>query len=398
MIPRFAPRLGVAELWAAGFPARDAVQSFERGVAKKFHALDAVAFPYGRAAQWAFFKAVGIEGVDIHMPAYTCSVVAHSISLSGNNPRFIDIKLDDYNMDLGQLADSMTERTRAIIATNTFGYPQDVVTLQEIVRDAEKRYGHKVWLMQDCCHSFGARWGDRFVGEIGDVAVYAFNVSKHLTSIFGGVLTFGDQELADQLRSWRDAHFSKPTFAKAIRRLVYLVAIYCAFNRSVYGATWYLSERTSLLDRYTKSFHLDDKIHFPADYLEQMSPGEAAVGIEQLTRYDQILEDRRTNAEFWERSLRGRKEWALAPIREGATYSHYVARVPDRRETVDEFGRLGLHLGELIQYSIPDIKSYAALEQECPNSRKASRHTVNFPVTESPARLSKWLSRVGNLS
>ncbi len=398
MIPRFSPRLGLAELSAALVPDRGAVEHFEQGLAKMFNAVDAVAFPYGRSAQWAFFKEVGLEGADIHMPAYTCSVVAHAVSLSGNNPRFVDIQLSDYNMDLNQLADSITERTRAVIATNTFGYPEDVNILRQIVQDAERRYGHKVWFMQDCCHSFGAKWEDKFVGESGDVAVYAFNVSKHLTSIFGGILTLQDQAMADRLRDFRDKHYRKGTVMKTLRRLAYLLAIYVAFNRQVYAATWFLSERTPLLDRYTKSYHLDDKIHFPADADQLMSACEAAVGSKQLARYGQILEDRRSNAAFWNQNLEGKKDWALAPIREGATYSHYVARVPDRRQTVAEFGRLGLHLGELIQYSIPDLNSYAASGQECPNSREASRHTVNFPVTESPARLRKWLSRVGTLS
>ena len=395
MIPRFAPCIGLSELATAARPGRDAVRLFEVGVAKLFNATDAVAFPYGRAAQWAFFKAVGLDRIDIHMPAYTCSVVAHAVSLSGNHARFIDIQLDDYNMDLDQLADSITERTRAVIATNTFGYPQNVEALEAIVKEAEGRYGHKVWLMQDCCHSFGARWGDRFVGESGDVAVYAFNVSKHLTSIFGGMLTFQDQELADRLRSWRDAHFKPATISKAIKRIAYLIAIYCAFNRAIYGATWFLSERTRILDRYTKSFHLDDRIHFPSDYNQQMSPSEAAVGCRQLDRYSKILEDRRTNAEFWHRNLERKKDWVLGPIREGATYSHYVARVPDRQATVEDFGRRGIHLGELIQYSIPALSSYAGTGQACPNSEKASRHTVNFPVAESPWRLEKWLKGIG---
>ena len=95
MIPRFRPSLGIKEFLKIFSLNIGAVRKFEKKFAKKFNAVDAIAFPYGRSAQWAFFNAIGIKNAQIIMPAYTCSVVAHSISLSGNTPRFVDINLND---------------------------------------------------------------------------------------------------------------------------------------------------------------------------------------------------------------------------------------------------------------------------------------------------------------
>ena len=100
MIPRFRPSIGFKELLKIFSINIGAVRKFEKQFAKEFKAVDAVAFPYGRSSQWAFFNAVGIKNSEIIMPAYTCSVVAHSISLSGNTPRFVDIDLEDFNMNL----------------------------------------------------------------------------------------------------------------------------------------------------------------------------------------------------------------------------------------------------------------------------------------------------------
>ena len=100
MIPRFRPSLGIQEFLKIFSFNIGAVRKFEKEFANKFNAVDAIAFPYGRSAQWAFFNAVGLKNSEIIMPAYTCSVVAHSISLSNNIPRFIDINLDDFNMNL----------------------------------------------------------------------------------------------------------------------------------------------------------------------------------------------------------------------------------------------------------------------------------------------------------
>jgi perosamine synthetase len=382
MIPRFKPYLGWSEFFALFRSNKGAVEKFEKEFASTFKAVDAVAFPYGRSGQWAFFKALGIENADIIMPAYTCSVVAHAVTLSGNTPHFIDINLEDYNMNLDLIPEAINENTRAIIATHTFGYPQNIDRLNGIVRDAEKKYGHKIWMIQDCCHAFGATWNGRMVGTAGDVAVFAFNISKLMTSIFGGMLTFQNQELADTVRNWRDSHYQKPSFFKGIKRRVYLLLVYIAFQEKIYGITWWLQEKTFLLNKLTKSFHLDDKIHFPPDYLDKMLNIEAAVGLEQLKKYPEIIRQRLANAEWYDKNLERKKDWNFPPIIIGATYSHYVIRVPDRKKAMQEAANKGIQLGQLIEYSIPHMNSYNVNNSEVlyKKSLQSSKETINYPL------------------
>jgi dTDP-4-amino-4,6-dideoxygalactose transaminase len=383
MIPRFKPWLGWPEFFALFKPNKGTVEKFEKEFAKSFQAVDAVAFPYGRSAQWAFFKAMGVENAEIIMPAYTCSVVAHAVSLSGNTPRFVEIDLHDYNMNLDGAESAINENTRAIIATHTFGYPQDLDRLETMVQRAEQRYGHKIWLMQDCCHAFGAEWKGRMIGTSGDVAVYAFNISKLMTSIFGGMLTFQNQALADKVRAWREIHYKKASWMKAMQRRLYLLAVYVAFNEKIYGFTWWLQEKTPLLNRFTKAYHLDEKIHFPPDYLDKMLDVEAAVGLEQLVKYPKIIEHRRRKAKYYNQSLPRRDRWIFPPLVDGATYSHYVVRVPERKPVMDECASKGIQLGTLIQYSIPLLPEYQELDEHiCAKAREASICTVNFPICE----------------
>ncbi|NCD09503.1 MAG: hypothetical protein EOL98_08765 [Negativicutes bacterium] len=380
MIPRFKPELGWQEFKALFRRNSGAVEVFEKEFAMAFQAVDAVAFPYGRSAQWAFFNAMGIKNAEIIMPAYTCSVVAHAVSLSGNTPRFIDIDLDDYNMNLDKAEAAINDKTRAIIATHTFGYPQDLDLLEGIVQQAEARYGHKIWLMQDCCHAFGAEWKGRMIGTSGDVAVYAFNISKIMTSIFGGMLTFQDQALANKIRAWRDVTYRTASVLKGLQRRLYLLAVYIAFNERIYGLTWWIQEKTSLLNRFTKTYHRDGRIHFPPDYLDKMLTVEAAVGLAQLKKYPQIIRRRRDNARYYDQSLPRREGWVLPPIVDGATYSHYTVRVPVREETIQEYAKMKIQLGELIQYSIPNLSYYSTNIDSYHNSYKASKQTINFPL------------------
>lgn len=380
MIPRFKPDLGWAEICALFRPNRGAVERFEKEFAKAFQAVDAVAFPYGRSAQWAFFKAMGIENAEIIMPAYTCSVVAHAVTLSGNTPRFIDITLDDYNMDLDAAEAAISEKTRAIIATHTFGYPQDLDRLEAMVKRAEDRYGHKIWLMQDCCHAFGAEWKGRMIGTSGDVAVYAFNISKLMTSVFGGMLTFQNKSLAEKVRTWRNYNFKPPSMAKEFRRRFYLLAVYIAFQKRFYKWVWWLQTKTSLLDRWTRAYHLDEKIHFPSDHLENMTNFEAEVGRAQLKKYPSFIALRRGLVLNYDKQLQGITGWTLPPVVTGATYSHYTVRVPNRGTVILDYARKGIHLGELIQYSIPELRPYCDSSLNHSNAGIASAQTINFPL------------------
>ncbi len=388
MIPRFKPWLNKKEIFALFKPNTGVVRQFEEQFAEEFEAADAVAFPYGRSALWAFLKAVGLKEAEIIMPAYTCSVVAHAITLSGNVPCFVDINLTDYNMDLEQLAGAINDNTRAVVATHLFGYALDIDRIESTIAEAEARYGHKIWLIQDCAHSFEATWKGRSVGSSGDVGLYALNISKMMTSIFGGMLTFQDKELAEKVRVWRDNHFSKPGIRKAILRRLYLIAVYLAFSDRIYVITWWLQQKTSFLNKLTKFYHLDDKIHFPPDYADLMLDVEAIIGMEQLKKYRQIIARRRETADWYHNNLPRKKEWIFPSQEEGATYSHYVIRVPDRYKEIDEFAKEGIHLGELIQYSVPALEPYSS-GQVCPNSSLASHTTINVPIHASLSKTDK---------
>ena len=382
MIPRFRPYLFKEELLAAITPDYRAVEKFEIEFARAFKSKYALAFSYGRSALWALFKALNIQDAEIIMPAYTCVVVAHAIVLSGNRPKFVDISLHDYNMNLNQVAEAINKNTKAIIATHLFGYPLNIDGLTEIVHEAEKRIGHKIWVIQDCAHSFGAEWKGKLVTSAGDAALYGLNISKMITSIFGGMITTSDNVLYKKLKSYRDTHFKQPGFFKTISRLIYIISAYLAFNERFYSVVYWLQENTRMLDRFSKAYHLDEKIHFPPDYLDRMLPIEASVGLIQIKKYPTIINNRRKVAEYYDKNLSNKKGWIKPPLQEGATYSHYVVRVPDRDACIKEMAAKGVHLGELIQYSVPNLSPYLSFEGSFPNAFLASKTTINLPVDQ----------------
>ena len=367
--------LGFAELRAAlSLPSSSDLERFEAAFAKKMESSYALEFPHGRTALILLLEALGIRNKQIIVPAYTCVVVPHAVVYSGNVPVFVDSQEPDFNMDLARAAGAVTSDTGAIVATSIFGYPCDLDQLEQI-RQGQAR---GIPVIQDCAHSFGARWKGRPVQKAGIAAFYGLNISKLITSIFGGMITTDDEELYLRLKTLRAARLTPVSWRKSLARLGYILAVYPAFSAPVYAMTNWL-ERTGVLARFTK-YYDESVIDMPADYLDAPAPVEARVGLANLERYDSILRRREEAADFYFRNLR-LPSFRLPPRVDGATYSHFVVRVADRTKWLEAGLRRGVQLGQLIEYNIPEMKAYGGRSpDEFPVSAELSRHTINLPV------------------
>jgi perosamine synthetase len=400
MIPRLKPYLGFEEILALFKNQKNAVQRFELAFAKQFQCKFAIAFPYGRSALWAFFKSFNLDTFEVVQPAYTCSVVAHATVLSGNIPVFVDNNLTDYNMDLDLMEKAITSKTRVVIPTHIFGYAMDVLKVQTIVNNAEQKYGHKIWIIQDCAHSFDAQFENKSVIIAGDAALFGLGVSKQITSIFGGMLTTDNEKLAKDIRDFRDSKFKPSGWVRSLKKAVYLLAIYPTFQPFAYGLVYWLQEKTPILNRLTKAYHLDEKIHFPPDYLNQMTNIEALVGLEQLGKYPEIQNKRREIASTYFNGIHSVDNWVFPPKVDGATYSHFAIRTDDRDNLLSQFASKGIQLGQLIEYSMPHHPAYKkyANGNMFPNSYLCSQSMINLPIHPGLKRkqISKIMSHINS--
>ncbi len=77
-------------------------------------------------------------------------------------PVFVDVTLPTYNVDITQLAEAYSERTRAVMLAHTLGNPFDLSQVMDFVRR------HDLWLIEDCCDAVGATYCGRKVGTFGD--------------------------------------------------------------------------------------------------------------------------------------------------------------------------------------------------------------------------------------
>lgn len=375
MIPRLKPPIGLAELRAVlRLPASDSVSSFERKFARLSQQKYAIAFPYGRTGLYLLLKALGLHRNEIICPAYTCVVVPHAIVFSGNRPVFMDCADNHFNMDLEKIESAITPRTGAIIATSLFGYPVDLNRISYI----RKRHPD-IHIIQDCAHSFLSQWEGRPVNRAGIAAVFGLNISKTLTSIFGGMITSDDRHLHRRLLRERDQHLQPATVKKEMMRLAYLLATYPAFSSPFYGLINKI-ERAGFLRRFV-DYYDEAVIDMPPDFNTRMSQVEAAAGIVNIDRYESIINRRRAAARYYFDHLKSTDRFQLPPDISGATYSHFVVRVPDRNVWLKKGMAAGIQLGELIEYSIPEMESYGCNPPASfPIAGRYSRTSINLPV------------------
>jgi CDP-4-dehydro-6-deoxyglucose reductase, E1 len=113
-------------------------------------------------------------------------------------PVFVDVTIPTYNVDVRQLEEAWSVRTRAVMLAHTLGNPFDL----DAVTDFCQRRG--LWLIEDCCDAVGASYRGRSVGTFGDLATVSFYPSHHITMGEGGCVLFDQPVLKTLVESFRD--------------------------------------------------------------------------------------------------------------------------------------------------------------------------------------------------
>ena len=139
------------------------------------------------------------EGDEVIVPANTFIATVLAVSANGLVPVFVEPKASTFNLDVDQIEQAITAKTKVIMPVHLYGQAVDMKRVNEI---AQK---HDLLVLEDAAQAHGAYSGDKRVGGCGNAAGFSFYPGKNLGALGdGGAVTTNDDALAHQVRVLRN--------------------------------------------------------------------------------------------------------------------------------------------------------------------------------------------------
>ncbi|MFY0693320.1 MAG: DegT/DnrJ/EryC1/StrS family aminotransferase [Paracoccaceae bacterium] len=245
------------------------VAQFERDFAEMIGSKYAVMVNSGSSANLLFVASLRYHSVhglhpgdEVLVPAVSWSTTYFPLHQYGLKLKFVDIDLDTLNFNLDALAAAITPQTRAIMAVNLLGNPNDFDAIEAIIGE------HDIVLLEDNCESLGATFNGKQAGTFGLAGSYSAFFSHHISTMEGGIVVTDDEELYHIMLSMR-AHGWTRNLPK---------------KNHVTG--------TKSDDMFEEAF----KFVLPGYNLRPLEMS-GAIGQEQIRKLPMIVEERRANAD-----------------------------------------------------------------------------------------------------
>jgi perosamine synthetase len=178
------------------------VRRFEEEFAATVGRAHAVAVCNGTAAIDAAIVALKLgPGDEVILPTFTIISCIQQIVRSGAKPVLVDSDPLTWNMDVNQVADRITAKTRAIMVVHIYGLPVDIDPVLALARQ------HGLSVIEDAAEMHGQTYRGRPCGSFGDLSTFSFYPNKHVTTGEGGMIVTDDPRLAERLRGLRNLCF-----------------------------------------------------------------------------------------------------------------------------------------------------------------------------------------------
>lgn len=184
------------------------IEEFEAGWAAYCGRKHGIAMSNGTTALHAAVAALGLEpGDEVILPTFTIVSCVTALLGSGAVPVLVDSDPELWTMDVSQLEARVTERTRAIMPVHMYGHPVDMDPVLELAA----RRG--LAILEDAAEAHGAEYRSqdgewRRCGSFGELSTFSFYANKLVTTGEGGMVVTDDDALAERLRSLRNLGFN----------------------------------------------------------------------------------------------------------------------------------------------------------------------------------------------
>lgn len=297
-------------------------------------------------------------GDEVLVPAFTWVATANCVEYLGAKPIFVDIDLETFNIDPGNIEKKINTHTKGIIPVHLFGLVADMDPILEIAR----RYN--LFIVEDAACAFDSWYKGKHAGTFGDFGCFSFHPRKSITTGEGGMITTANDNQAKLCRTLRDHGASRTDF-----------------------------------DRHNKrySFLLSEYRHLGFNF--RMTDIQGALGVSQMRKASAIMDGRRKGATRYDDLLRD-VEWLQLPFRH-PDYKHgqqsYVCLFQPEKPTMANWEKLhewrneimltleengiitrqGTHAAAHLDYY---ADKYDITPEDFPNAYLAEKLSVTLPL------------------
>jgi len=346
----------------------------------------------GRVALYAILKAIGIkEGDEIILPAFTCVVAVNPILYLGAHPVYVDIDPLTYNIDASGIEKKITQKTRVILAQNTFGLAPDLDRLLEVA------HKYRVLIIEDCAHGFGGLYQRKPNGTIADASFFSSQWNKPFSTGLGGFAVTKDRRIEEKLQEMEET-FTRPSFkdTMALKALLFLRERLTSrlYWPALKTYRWLSKNNLILGSSQGAELQRPDK---PEGFEKGFSQTQAKKGIGELGgdkeyavkgkknwKIDEVIEHRKKIAGLYKKAL---LKLGIEPPYEAVYADHAYLKFPllvkERAQFFQKAEKEKIELGDWFLSPIhPIIKNFELWHYrwgENPIAEKISQHIVNLP-------------------
>jgi len=348
MIPVCIPLLGEKELenvvdciktnWISS--KGKYVEEFEDKFAKYCGCKYGITTTSGTTALHLALASINLKkGDEVIIPASTMIATAFAVIYCGAKPVLVDAEPETWNMDVNKIEKKITNKTKAIMPVHIYGHPCDMDPIMRLARD----YG--LYVVEDAAEAHGAEYKGKKAGGIGHVGCFSFYANKIITTGEGGMVVTNDEEIAERAKSLRNLCFPK-------EKRIYL--------------------------------------HSEMGYNYRMTNIQAAIGLAQFERIDELAEMRRRNAHLYNKYLEDVEGVTLPVEKEWAKNVYWMYSILIE----DEFGMSRDELMEKLEKKGIETRTFFIPMHEQPvflNMGLFKFKGESYPVAEELARKGLYL-------
>lgn len=320
------------------------IKDFERALTTKLgRSAGAVAVTNGTVALELVLTALGIgAGDEVIIPALTFVAPAAAVHRVGAKPVFVDIDESSWTIDPLVTADALTDKTKAVIGVDLLGHPADFAWLETaLMLSSYGQHKQPIEIIEDAAQAHGARYcriPDEPCGALAYISTMSFHANKAITTGEGGAVLTKSPEIADTVR---------------------LLA-----NHGMTSQRPYWHEVVGTNNRMTNL--------------------SAAIGVAQVSRWDELTVARQAVAAAYDERLQGLFDSGVLqrrPVAEWAKESCWLYTVasPHRAAFIEALRAANID-ARAIWYALPDLPPY----------RETGRGN-HFPVARKVSYEAFWL-------